>query len=134
MKEVVFSGLLIAVLVGTVSGLYLAFYLSRFNPVVVRKGLATGGSGGSFRKALVLVQFTISVLMIIGTLIVSGQLKFMKTTDLGFDKDDIMVMTVRDTTLRISFESFREEIMTHPEILEAAQSNSNPGSIVGIVI
>jgi putative ABC transport system permease protein len=135
MKEVVLSGLLIAVVVGVVSGLYPAFYLSRFNPIFVLKGLVTGGSGGgSFRKALVLIQFTISVLMIIGTLIVSGQLKFMKTTDLGFDKDDIMVMTVRDTTLRRSFDSFREEIMMHPEILGAAQSSSNPGSNVGILV
>ena len=135
MKEVVLSGLLTSLVVGVISGLYPALYLSRFNPVVVLKGLATGGkSGGSIRKALVLIQFTISVLMIIGTMIVSGQLKFMKTTNLGFDKENIMVMTVRDTTLRKSFESFREEIMTHPEILDAAQSNSNPGSNVGIVV
>jgi putative ABC transport system permease protein len=58
----------------------------------------------------------------------------MKTTDLGFDKENIMVMTVRDTTLRKSFESFREEIMTHPEILGAAQSGSNPGNTVGIIV
>ena len=103
--------------------------------MIVIKGLVSGGRGGeSFRKALVLVQFTISVILVIGTMIVSGQLKYMKTTDLGFDKDNVIIMTVRDTTLRKSFDSFREELLTHVDIEAVSQSSSNPGNNVGIIV
>ncbi len=135
MKEIYLIGLGITILIGLLSGLYPAFYLSRFNPVTVLKGLIAGGKGGgSFRKILVLVQFTISVIMVIGTMIVSGQLKFMKTTDLGFDKENVIVMTVRDTTLRKSYDAFREELLANPDILAVSQSGSNPGSNVGIIV
>jgi putative ABC transport system permease protein len=135
MKEVYLAGLGIALLVGVLSGLYPAFYLSGFNPVVVLKGFASSGRGGeSFRKALVLVQFTISVILVIGTMTVSGQLRFMKTTELGFDKENVIVMTVRDTTLQKSFDSFREELLSNPDILAVSQSSSNPGSNVGIIV
>ena len=135
MKEIYLAGLGIALFIGFVSGIYPAFYLSGFNPVIVLKGLISGGRGGeTFRKVLVLVQFTISVVMVIGTMIVSGQLRFMKTTDLGFNKENVIVMTVRDTTLRKSFESFREELLTHTDIVSVSQSSSNPGSNVGILV
>ena len=135
MKNIYLSGLGIALLVGFLSGIYPAFYLSGFNPIEVMKGQGTSGKGGgSFRKALVLIQFTISVIMVIGTMIVSGQLRFMRTTDLGFDKENVIVMTVRDTTLRKSFDSFREELLANPDILAVSQSSSNPGSNVGIIV
>ncbi|MFC2081326.1 ABC transporter permease, partial [Bacteroidota bacterium] len=135
MKDIYLSGLGIAVFIGLLSGLYPAFYLSSFNPVIVLKGLISGGRGGeTFRKALVLLQFTISVIMVIGTMIVSGQLKFMKTTDLGFNKDNMIIMTVRDTTLRKSYDSFREELLEHPDITAVSQSSGNPGNNVGILV
>ncbi len=92
------------------------------------------GGKGIFRKALVVLQFTISVFMIIGTLAISGQLRYMRNTDLGFNKDNLIVMTVRDTTLSKNIESFREELMKNPDITGTALSTSNPGQQMGIQV
>jgi len=134
MKEIYLACLGLALFIGILSGIYPALFLSGFNPLIVIKGMVSGGRGGeSFRKGLVLVQFTISVILVIGTMIVSGQLRFMKTTDLGFDKENVIIMTVRDTTLRKSFESFREELLTNPDITAVSQSSSNPMSGIAIL-
>jgi len=124
---------LVAVFVGLLSGSYPAFYLSSFNSVTVLKGTIEKTGGKAFlRKALVLVQFTISVIMIIGTMTISKQLRFMKTTDLGFNRDNIIVMIVRDSTLRKSYESFKAELLTNPDIVAAALSTSDPGQLMSL--
>ncbi len=123
----------ISILVGIVSGSYPAFYLSSFVPVEVLKGKLNKGKT-TLRKLLVILQFSISIIMIICTLGVISQLHFLQNTDQGFDKENLVVLTIRDTLGARNLTTFKDELLKHPQILKAGTSNSVPGSGYGIIV
>ncbi len=117
------------VFVGVVAGVYPAFFLSSFRSVLAFKGtLASGSKGVTLRKALVLCQFTISIVLIIGSLVVHQQLDFMKNRDLGFDKEEILVLPVRGSqAIKENYEPIKNEFTQHQGVLAASVSSSVPG-------
>lgn len=118
----------ITLLTGFLSGIYPAIVMSSFQPAMVLKGkLQTGTKGSWMRKGLVTFQLIISVVMITGTIVIYKQLNFMRTADLGFDKNNVMVVEIQDTTFRKKIDKFKEELLENPSILNASMSNGVPG-------
>ncbi|MFQ5606173.1 MAG: ABC transporter permease, partial [bacterium] len=114
-------------LVGLVAGSYPALFLSAFKPVQIFQRFSRTNSGGStVRKMLVVWQFAISILLIIGTLLIYRQIDFMKNKNLGFDKDQKLILPVY---LGDNYETIKNEFLAHPSITGATASSSVPGRI-----
>ncbi|MGD8540095.1 MAG: ABC transporter permease [Candidatus Aminicenantes bacterium] len=112
---------LITLTVGFFSGIYPAFFLSGFDPVKVMKGtLERGGRSSGFRKVLVVVQFAISIVLIIGTIICFQQLNYLRNSGLGFNKDQVVMLPAYGTAPARWYERFRDRILQDPHIANVA--------------
>jgi len=121
--------ILLSVFIGIVSGSYPAFFLSSFMPLKVLKGMTTGnGKSNLFmRRGLVVFQFFIAIVIIIATMVVSDQLHFLKNKDLGFKKNDVVVLELQDSTFRSKVEPFKEMLKQNATIEHVANSTGIPG-------
>ncbi len=120
---------LAALIIGIISGSYPSFYLSSFQPVTVIKGTMgqAPGRGSLLRKILVTFQFLIAISMIIATIVVTDQLSFLRNKDLGFEKENMMILELQDTAFRRKADVFKEELMQNPNITGVTNSIGVPG-------
>jgi putative ABC transport system permease protein len=117
---------LIAIAIGFLAGLYPSFYLTSFLPAQVLKGKVATGMGNSvLRNSLVVLQFTISIAMLIGTVVVVLQMEFLRSTDLGYDKENTLVINYAEK-LEDHIIPFRDEISNIPGVVSAAIAQDVP--------
>lgn len=123
----IFSLLGIIILVGILGGSYPAFFLSGFSTVAVLKGERTQGkTGGLFRKIIVIIQFTVSVMMIMCTLIVFRQLNFLKNMEQGFDQSNIISLRLNDS-MAGKYNVIKQAILENPEVKFVSGTNTPIG-------
>ena len=120
--------LLLTIGIGLAVGIYSAFILSAYKPMLALKGYFKSGTGGiRLRKGLVILQFTISTALIIGTIVIYSQIRFMRNQDLGFNKEQDLVINTRTDPHGAAF---KREIGNIPAVVSAAFSSAVPGAVV----
>jgi putative ABC transport system permease protein len=126
--EIVGYTLLGAIALGILAGLYPAFYLSSFKPVVVMKGLKLREAGKiNLRKVLVVAQFTVTIILIVGILIVSRQIQYLQSSKLGLDKEQVIILKDVIYLSRNERSSFKNTLTDIPGVQYVAGCDGIPG-------
>ncbi len=122
--------LVLALITGLASGSYPALFLSSFHPARILKGstLRSTGTNSFLRKFLVVFQFTLSMFLIIGTIVISRQLSFMKNLDLGFDREHVIYLSIHGE-LREKLDTIRDRFLQNPDVLHVTASMALPTNI-----
>ena len=118
----------ITIVIGLLAGIYPAFYLSRLKPVSTLKGLRTHSTQAiDFRSGLVVFQFTITIALIVSTLTIGRQMKFIQTRNIGFDKEGLMIVDINNGNVRKRFQAMKNEFLNLPGVEHVSVSSRVPG-------
>ncbi|HDY67152.1 MAG TPA: FtsX-like permease family protein [Candidatus Scalindua sp.] len=120
---VIISAIFFSLIVGIISGLYPALYLTAFSPLLVFKSGTQSGSKAGFIKILVTFQFIISIGLIICTGYIHKQLHYIRNKDLGINKENVLII---QTSLWYDVDRYKQEILNNPNVISASASMSSP--------
>lgn len=121
------SFVVLAVLLGVMSGSYLSYFVARFKPGAILKGSSAGSRGSTIQHALIFVQFALSLGLISSSLIITRQMQFISSMDLGFQQDHIINLSLSRDLGPAKITTLKEELRKLPEVSAVGSSDFTPG-------